>query len=944
MLKFFYRLKRRGGAVLFAVIAIMSLLIAMAITAYFTARSSYNTVVSNYDFSQTYLSAISVSDMMVEALTQETYAEKDASNNDINNYEALKEAVRSLKTSGVNTSITGRSSNINTSVSDPISEAANTPVCAGVLDSVIVEITYLAADSTPLGSITETKHKYEVKTTAYYRDNEITVTDIIYNITQEQTTTSTTPGSGSPTHPTPFNTFFTATGQLLDGTSVTKDQVRIVSIRSHQISDNAYFENDVTVFPDGNNNDFYGGLTALGDVYIDKFVPHIPAPTSTSRHDWWIGGDFVFGCNANNVNLNGNNLYVGGNLVMGGNGATLSAGDIYVKGDLYVVSGGNPTINGNIYVEGNVYYVADNKLKEKLEDVRQSTHTETENPWDHKKVITETNIYVTVPDNFNVNGEFKVNGEQYEAPETKEEVIGKYSWGGDIKVKVPTGSGITKKIGVQNTGSWEWSDAKISVSSIIVDPNTSNDRYIEEITEDVSLKTGMDSKFQNSEFETYTAKDETMSHSVTVDLDEISGRPVPSDAIDYKTLIASKEDGGWGGSFVKEDPCSTTLPNGIVLENGTCTFSQSPSGGNVVYKKVYTDSTGKVVYKEECTIYSDGSVSVTYDDGTKAKATENGAEYTMKDGTVITATVGTKGGKPLVTLDVPYNEAGYLLGLDLGSYANGGTHMEYNFNVPDKGKTMPVVLKANFNDGNKNIATDENGNNSFSWRQGDTGNGCSSDVKLVGEGNVMFELGNYNKDDGKYVSYTPETTKTTLEDGTTVDIYDYTKLQNDVETAKYFICEQETVGTEKQVEKVEGKWQQANNLQDMLIKDTSTPASGYENRIMLVSNKNSGVAIDNNHLDNTFCGYLYAPNGVYDQGQSNGGNSPVFGGMIVSSYNTMLSNFIYCEPQPSVISQLLGSMTHATPGSGSSGGTTTTTTTTTEGKWVTNGIGKNYLG
>ena len=77
MLKFFYRLKRRGGAVLFAVIAIMSLLIAMAITAYFTARSSYQTVVSNYDFSQMYLSAVSVSDMMIEALTQDTYAAKD---------------------------------------------------------------------------------------------------------------------------------------------------------------------------------------------------------------------------------------------------------------------------------------------------------------------------------------------------------------------------------------------------------------------------------------------------------------------------------------------------------------------------------------------------------------------------------------------------------------------------------------------------------------------------------------------------------------------------------------------------------------------------------------------------------------------------------------------------------------------------------------------------
>ena len=63
MLKLFYRLKRKHGAVLFFVVAVMSLLIAMATTAYYTARSSYRTVVSNYDYSQLYLSAISVSDI-----------------------------------------------------------------------------------------------------------------------------------------------------------------------------------------------------------------------------------------------------------------------------------------------------------------------------------------------------------------------------------------------------------------------------------------------------------------------------------------------------------------------------------------------------------------------------------------------------------------------------------------------------------------------------------------------------------------------------------------------------------------------------------------------------------------------------------------------------------------------------------------------------------------
>ena len=917
MLKFFYRLKRRGGAVLFAVIAIMSLLIAMAITAYFTARSSYNTVVSNYDFSQTYLSAISVSDMMIEALTQNTYQEKASDGSTIiNKYDALKDAVRDLRDNGsIGDSRTGTST--------------DNPVCPGVLDSVSVTIYFRDKTDTTIGNVTETKYKFEIRTTANYRDNEITVSDFVKNITTTTVTPSTpgTPGTpSSNNHPTPFNTFFTATGQLLAGTSTAKDHSRVVTIKSHQISDNAYFENDVTVFPNGNNNDFYGGITATGDVYIDKFVPHIPAPTATSRHDWWVGGDFVFGSNANNVNLNGNNLYVGGDLVMGGNGATLSVGDVYIKGDLYIVSGGSPQINGNVYVEGNVYYIADSDLTDRVNEVGKKTETSPGNSW------SGTYIALNTPSTFTVSGEFKVNGEQTGIPEL--------SWNGHENV--PTGK--YNKVGSQNTGTWEMSDVNINVSSTIAD--TDADKYKEEITE-TSLETGMNAKFQNTDFETFTASEKTLNNSVTIDLDEIGGRTPPADAIAYSQLIKSKEEGGYGGSFVEEESGNLSLPNGSTLENGTYTFSQSASGGNVVYKKEYKNSEGKVVYSEECTIASDGTVIVTYDDGTKVKATDTGAEYTMEDGTVITATVGSKGGKTLITLDVPYNSDGYLLGLDLGSYANGNTSMEYNFNVPDKGKTMPVVLKANYNDGS-DTATDENGNNSFSWRQGDQGNGCTSDVKLTGDGNVMFELGNYTKDDGKYVAYVPETTSTTLDDGTKVDIYDYTKLQNEVETAKYFICQKETVGTEKQVDKVEGNWQNSSTIQGMLNTGTSTPASGYEDRIMLVSNKNGGVAIENTWLDNTFCGYLYAPNGVYDQGsRDTGGNTPVFGGMIVSSYSTMLSNFIYCEPQPSVISQLLGSMTQYTPGGG--GGTPGTPGTpgssnTEEGVWGTKNVGKNYLG
>ena len=179
MLKFFYRLKRRGGAVLFAVIAIMSLLIAMAITAYFTARSSYQTVVSNYDFSQMYLSAISVSDMMIEAITQDTYVAKSGLT-DVNKFDDLKKEVQKLKkTKGA--SLTGTSSNIYGKSGNAIlAAAAEDPVEPGVLDAVEVEITHQDSkpDATDPGI---TIYIFEIKTTAYYRDNTITVTDMVLN-------------------------------------------------------------------------------------------------------------------------------------------------------------------------------------------------------------------------------------------------------------------------------------------------------------------------------------------------------------------------------------------------------------------------------------------------------------------------------------------------------------------------------------------------------------------------------------------------------------------------------------------------------------------------------------------------------------------------------------------------------------------------------------------
>ena len=812
MLKFFYRLKRRGGAVLFAVIAIMSLLIAMAITAYFTARSSYQTVVSNYDFSQMYLSAISVSDMMIEAITQDTYVAKSGLT-DVNKFDDLKKEVQKLKkTKGA--SLTGTSSNIYGKSGNAIlAAAAEDPVEPGVLDAVEVEITHQdnKPDATDPGI---TIYIFEIKTTAYYRDNTITVTDMVLN------KAGTSTGSSNAT---PFSTFFTATGQLLDGTSTQKDHTRVVTIKSHEISDNAYFENDYTVFPSGDNNDFYGGITATGSVYIDKFVPHIPAPTATSRHDWFVGGDFVFGSNANDVNLNGNNLYVNGNLIMGGNGAKISAGDIYVMGDLYLCSGGTASINGNIYVQGNIYYSASDEVKAEVDKVGK---------------MSGTYIGLNSTGNLNVSGTFKCNGTQE-----------KTKWEGSINDYTYAGAG--------NTGTWDPDSVTVPVSSI--QANTSSDTYEEKVT-DTSLDSAISSKGQTSVFDTYTADQKTLNNKLTINY-----------------------------SGLKE----------IVNAEGN---------GTGTYEGTFSDSSGN----EAAYVYYNG----------------NSGE---------------------VTVNIKYNEDGYLLDLDVNSFNSAKPTYNYNYNFgTESGKTMPVVLASNF--------TDSSGNKAFSWKGSNyDSNGGTSKVQLVdnndfsgssfkatgsgfssGSGNVMFELGNYNKTSGDYVSYSPEVKTSTDEAGNSVQIVDYPKLKSDVDTVVYYTAQKEAVGTKAQVDKVAGNYQNESTIKTMLKSGTSDPASGYEDRIMLVSNKDNGVAVNGSRLDNTLCGYIYAPNGIYQNDNTSGGNSPVFGGMIVSSYKTDLSHFVYCSPQPSVISQLLGSLSNYTPGGGNS--------TPADGYWVTSGVGKNYLG
>ena len=92
-----------------------------------------------------------------------------------------------------------------------------------------------------------------------------------------------------------------------------------------------------------------------------------------------------------------------------------------------------------------------------------------------------------------------------------------------------------------------------------------------------------------------------------------------------------------------------------------------------------------------------------------------------------------------------------------------------------------------------------------------------------------------------------------------------------------------------------------------MLGDDSVPESGYDNQFMLVSNINNGIAYNARKIQNVFCGYVYAPNGVYDNYIATK-TTPVFGGMIVSTYKTQQAYLYYAEPKPKAIQDMLKSL------------------------------------
>ena len=841
------RVRRKKGAALFAVISIMALLIAMASTAYFTARSSYNSVISNYSYSQLYLSAISVSDMVTEAVINDSTAAATASSGsadpDKNYFDSLRNSVLAMNTVGQ--TMSAYTDNISSATADEstiINELRNggNPAVPGVIDGVVVNIE-LTSDGTghpTRGPVPENDGKnsqwywfeyaYTFTTTAYYRNSAITVEDVI--VTEKArlyTPDDPDPGPGGGGTPGysyditnpggnngSFSTFFTATGQELKDGKIERTK-RTVKIKTHEISDDAFFQNSSTYFVNGNNNKFVGGVTSTGSVYLEKFTTDIKG----DKNDWWIGQDLVMtNNNANNLNLTkDNNLYVGNDLVIAANG-NITAKDIYVEGDLYIM--GQATFNANLHVSGNIYYEMPlTKTDENGNVITTAAGT---------AAADGVNLGYTRYDNYSngwsVNGTLDING-KVEVPAPKSQWDPDYAklTVNGTQVTIPTGT--SASTGTNGIGTYDPASVNIEYSNRL--PNYETDKF-EDVSSTNSVAGAIQSQVgSNVEYYNYTSPQSAYKNELDID-------------------------------FTKLAPVEQTN----------------------------ADGTKTILYYE----YSD---------------TDTGLH-------IVTETPDLNGN---VSVTIPYKKDGYMIDIDaasIDSMLGPNVNITYNLETSNDptATAMPVVLKNNILvDSDGDGAEDDPG---FSWQGNNYNSNDNSDgtkVVAVGSGNVVLEMANIDKN-GNYVPYDPN-------------------KYNEYQTVTYVAGQKEVVGNEAQCNHIGGSGNLKDKYAAMLQSGTSTPKDEYQNQIMLVSNQNGGIAFDAKRQNNAFCGYIYAPNGElanYDPNGADWGEStPVFGGMIVSTYNAQLSNLIYAEPKPSIISNMLGSLNLWSPG-GNGDGTTTTVT------------------
>lgn len=896
MLKFFYRLKRRGGVVLFAVIAFMTLLITMATVAYFSARASFNTVISNYDFSQMYISTTAVSDMIIDALAEDTSKAGADATKGLNYFKGLKSKIEGMITdtggdpSKAGATLIGVSNNIAYADKDNVSkimvDGSNKAVEPGIIDAIKTTIK-LESIAKNLPSTGMNTYYFTITTVGYYRSNMITVQDLIY----------AEAGSATPKGNNLFSTFFTATGQELKSGNI-EPTSRCVVIDTQQISDNTYFQNEFTFITGGNTDcAFQGGLKTTGGLYIKKVQNyHIPKPTDTQRYDWIIGGDMYLGEEIT-LDLNGNDLFVHGDLYIQ-NGHALSAGNIYVEGNIYMLNGdgdfnltggtarlntqadGTTPIANGLFVKGGIYSKPTNTTK--------TGNSE----WGHGKSIIAQKAGVDL-ENLTIKDEFETLNKIYN------EFMGSggyMNYGTSGNTPEVTGGTLYIQSGKQNdtniaspTALPNWDDLKVKIN----EQAETAEEYVDKIQE-TSVDSLLDTKggMQRIDYISYSSDQTTYNNVVSLDFSAVSS------TVEYDHAYVLYDDGhGNQATITYPDPnpgdteiqkpignCSDfilDLPyikGGYLLEytnlsDGKIPMDPNASGGTVRIKtpnEPQKDAAGNIMYMTE---------TVTKPDGTTEEVIAKD-----KDGNKIP--------------------------------------------VPE---TMPIVLAGNFNDGSTNPAgknSDGKTYNAFRWTAGQSSNSGLLTVELVDKddvtksavGNVVFEMASYDKD-GKYGSYDPN---------------------KSVDCITYWAKQKEKVGTLNQVTNISSlqvsKPQDSDQykfLKTVGGKVTNDVQDKYDNKIILVSNKNNCKnAFNATGGDSTFCGYLYAPNGTFDAWQDKS-TMPLFGGMIISDYKVKLGSYLYAEPDPKLIAALGKTL----KGKNGSGDKPTVSKTT----WHAD-IGKNYLG
>lgn len=911
MLKFFYRLKKRGGVVLFAVIAFMTLLITMATVAYFSARASYNTVISNYDFSQMYISTTSVSDMIIDALSETSSKAAPNATSGLNYFDGLKASVENMikeaakDDSKIGATLVGVSSNIAYADRDDKSKimeaGANNAIEPGILDAIKTTIKLEnVIKNTPSAGVNT--YYFSVTTEGYYRNNTIKVQDIIY----------AEAGAKSPSDDNLFSTFFTGTAQELVGGNISPTS-RMVVIDTQKISDNAYFQNKFTVFTGGNTDcAFMGGVKTCGGLYLKKIQNYnIPAPKKdgsgkvTERHDWIIGGDLWLDENIT-LDLNGNYLYVHGDLYVR-NGHTLSAGGIFVEGNIYFLNG-----DGNIKIEkgtGSLTDASGNALPDGLYvngDIKKVTDTSTEKvgtSWaDGLTTLAGLASPALDPSTMTIAQMIGTINTLVNDMVSQSNLFGTGTGGNTPGVNLATGT-VFKINGSTNDSSatgttFTWADLNTVISEQTDDGKDYIDKFVTTSVDSLLDPKGGVAPVPYPSYSSDTA------YSALLQLDFSK---VPS-TVTYGTAYEIGTVGGKSATITYPDPNTGDDETTKNINNCSNFIIDLPyvSGG---YMLQYTNlSGGKIPMDPNA---AGGTIRIETPNGPQKDADGNTMymteEVTKPDGTT-----------------------------------------ETKFQLDDKGnkieipETMPIVLMANFDDGSS-TPKDEKGFNAFRWTAAQGGNSGTVTVELVDKDDhsksaqnfVVFEMGAYDTTTGKYRQYKVE---------------DAGKL----ECPTYYAKEKEKVGSLNQVNAIsalqpgspEGSDQYkflktgSNDVQDGFPSNQRFDYSQYDNskdldnKIILVSNKNGkATSFNADGGDSTFCGYLYSPNSSYSCWNDKS-SMPLFGGMIVTDYKVKLGSYLYAEPDPRLIAAL-GNTLKKQGGSGSK--------TVVETTWHTD-TGKNYLG